>query len=49
MLAALSITELTTAITDGITSAQSLIVAGFAATALFVTARLIKKGANRIG
>lgn len=47
--AAISTTELTTAITSGVTAAEGLIGAGLALTALFIIAKVIKKGAAKIG
>jgi hypothetical protein len=48
-LAALDTTGLTTAISSGVTSAEGLIAAGFAVTALFILVKIIKKGAAKIG
>lgn len=45
----LAVESLTAAITAGIGSATTLIVAGFAVVALFITVKLIKKGAAKIG
>lgn len=47
--AAIPTTELTDAIGDGVTAAETLIGAGLAVTAVFIIARVIKKGASRIG
>ncbi len=48
-LAALTTTSLETAITSSLTTAEGLITAGFAVTALFILVKIIKKGAARIG
>ncbi len=49
MLAALTTTALETSITSALTTAEGLITAGFAVTALFILVRIIKKGAAKIG
>ena len=47
--AAISTSELTGAISDGVTAAEALIGAGLALTAIFIIAKAIKKGASKIG
>jgi len=43
---ALPVTELTSAIGDGLTGATTLVTAGFAITALFIVVGIYKKGAR---
>lgn len=47
--AAIPVTELTDAITEGITAGEALIGAGLAVTAIFIIAKIIKRGARSIG
>ena len=49
MLGSLDATALTSAIGGATTTAEGLIVAGFAVTVVFMVARIIKKGASRVG
>ena len=47
--AALTTSVLETSITSALGTAEGLITAGFAVTALFILVKIIKKGAARIG
>lgn len=46
--AEIPVTVLTSAITDGIDKAEGLIIAGFAALAIFIVVKLIKKGVSKV-
>lgn len=47
--AAVSVTELTGAITDNMASVTTLVTAGFAVVAFFIGVKLVKKAAGKVG